>query len=251
MKFSSTYLDWLKSEITEEDLGNGYTEITAPFLDRHNDYIQIYIQALADGMYRISDDMYTITDLKMSGLDFKTPKRKQILQDIVRKRGIELDSKKDELYLTVPKSNLGEAQHQLFQAMLDINDLFYLNQSSIKSFFFEDVTKYFDSHEIYYSKDISLRGRSGYTQNFDFLLQRNKLHPERFIKLLNNPGRSHLERFIFSWTDIKEQRGEEGKFIVLINDQDKSIDTHIAHLKEYDIQGIPWSKKNEYQEAFA
>ena len=121
-------------------------------------------------MYRISDDMYTITDLKMSGLDFKTPKRKQILQEIVRKRGIELDSKKDELYLTVPKSNLGEAQHQLFQAMLDINDLFYLNQSSIKSFFFEDVTKIFsDSHEIYYSKDISLRGRSGYTQNFDFL----------------------------------------------------------------------------------
>ena len=155
MKFSSTYLDWLKSEITEEDLGNGYTEITAPFLDRHNDYIQIYIQALKDGMYRISDDMYTITDLKMSGLDFKTPKRKQILQDIVRKRGIELDSKKDELFLTVPKSNLGEAQHQLFQAMLDINDLFYLNQSSIKSFFFEDVTKYFDSHEIfkrYFSK---------------------------------------------------------------------------------------------------
>ena len=246
MKFSSTYLDWLKSEITEEDLGNGYTEITAPFLD-----IQIYIQALTDGMYRISDDMYTITDLKMSGLDFKTPKRKQILQDIVRKRGIELDSKKDELYLTVPKSNLGEAQHQLFQAMLDINDLFYLNQSSIKSFFFEDVTNYFDSHEIYYSKDISLRGRSGYTQNFDFLLQRNKLHPERFIKLLNNPRRSHLERFSFSWTDIKEQRGEEGKFIVLINDQDKSIDTHIAHLKEYDIQGIPWSKKNEYQEVFA
>ena len=71
--------------------------------------------------------------------------------------------------------------------MLDINDLFYLNQSSIKSFFFEDVTKYFDSHEIYYSKDISLRGRSGYTQNFDFLLQRNKLHPERFIKLFEQP----------------------------------------------------------------
>lgn len=251
MMFSSTYLDWLKSEITEEDLGNGYTEITAPFLDRHNDYIQIYIQAIKDGMYRISDDMYTITDLKMSGLDFKTPKRKQILQDIVRKRGIELDFKRDELYLIVSKNNLGEAQHQLFQAMLDINDLFYLNQSSIKSFFFEDVTKYFDSHEIYYSKDISLRGRSGYTQNFDFLLQRNKSHPERFIKLLNNPSRSHLERFIFSWTDIKEQRGEEGKFIVLINDQDKSIDTHVAHLNEYDIQGIPWSKKNEYQEAFA
>lgn len=46
MKFSSTYLDWLKSEITEEDLGNGYTEITAPFLDRHNDYIQIIYKPL-------------------------------------------------------------------------------------------------------------------------------------------------------------------------------------------------------------
>ena len=67
MKYSSTYLTWLKSEITEVDLGNGYTEITAPFLDRHNDYLQIYVKELENSMYRLSDDMYTITDLKMSG----------------------------------------------------------------------------------------------------------------------------------------------------------------------------------------
>lgn len=253
MKYSSTYLAWLKSEITEVDLGNGYTEITAPFLDRHNDYLQIYVKELENSMYRLSDDMYTITDLKMSGLDFNTPKRKQVLQDLILKRGIKYNIKSDELYLEVPKSALGEAQHQLFQAMLDINDLFYLNQTSIKTFFFEDVENFFHKNKIYFSKDIALKGKSGYTQSFDFLLQQNASHPERFIKLLSNPKRANIERFIFSWTDIKESRRNDSKLIVMINDQEKikGISEHVQHLNEYGIQSVQWSEKDKHVELFA
>ncbi|WP_273420239.1 DUF1829 domain-containing protein [Veillonella caviae] len=251
MKYSSKYLDWLKSEFTERDLGNGYTEITAPFLDRHNDYIQVYIQTISDNLFRLSDDMYTINDLKMSGVDLTTPKRKQVIQDVIRKRGIELDIKTGELFLNTSSHKLGEAQHQMFQAMLDINDLFYLNQASIKTFFFEDVVQYFDDHKIYYTRDISFKGKSGYTQNFDFVLQRNERNPERLIKLLNVPNRANLERLMFSWEDVQEQRNNDGKFIIMINDRNKNISGHLSHLEEYNIQGIPWSQIDNYQTMLA
>lgn len=251
MKISSAYLDWLKSETIETDLGNGYTEITVPFLDRHNDYIQIYVKKSADDIFRLSDDTYTITDLQMSGMDFKSVKRKKILNDIVRKRGIKYDDNTDELFIEAHKSRLGEAQHQLFQSMLDINDLFYLNKSAVKTFFFEDVEAYFNKHSIYFSKDIEIKGKSGYAQSFEFLLQRNATHPERFVKLLNNPVRSSIERFIFSWTDIKENRDQESKLIVMINDVERDVSEHISHLKEYDIDGMPWSQKDKCVGMFA
>ena len=251
MKISSTYLDWLKSEMVEKDLGNGYTEITVPFLDRHNDYIQIYVEKTDDDVFRLSDDTYTITDLQMSGLEFKSAKRKKVFNDIVRKRGIKYDDATDELFIEVHKSRLGEAQHQLFQSMLDINDLFYLSKPSVKAFFFEDVEAYFKNHGIYFSRDIEIKGKSGYAQSFDFLLQRHATHPERFIKLLSNPGRSNIERFIFSWTDIKDSRDQESKLIVMINDAEKNVSEHISHLREYDIDSMPWSQKDKCVEMFA
>lgn len=39
--FVTFYLAWLKSQISYRQTGP-YTEITTPFLDRHNDQIQIY-----------------------------------------------------------------------------------------------------------------------------------------------------------------------------------------------------------------
>ena len=37
------YINWLKSEITFSQIGE-YYEITTPFLDPSNDYLQIYVK---------------------------------------------------------------------------------------------------------------------------------------------------------------------------------------------------------------
>lgn len=42
--FIDDYLAWLKSNMTEEKLDNGIIEITTPFLDKNNDYTQIYVE---------------------------------------------------------------------------------------------------------------------------------------------------------------------------------------------------------------
>jgi len=59
------YRSWLKDKTALREI-NGHIEITTPFLDRHNDFIQIYARRENDG-FLLTDDGYTIDDLSMSG----------------------------------------------------------------------------------------------------------------------------------------------------------------------------------------
>ena len=69
--FVTTYLDWLKSQFHSHETGS-YTEITTPFLDRHNDQIQLYALPTTDG-WSLTDAGETLSDLEMSGVRFESP----------------------------------------------------------------------------------------------------------------------------------------------------------------------------------
>lgn len=43
-KMIDSYTDWLNKSISFEKIGE-YYEITTPYLDRFNDYLQIYVKA--------------------------------------------------------------------------------------------------------------------------------------------------------------------------------------------------------------
>ena len=51
------YFRWLRSHTQVRDV-EGWTEITVPFLDRHNDHLQLYVQP-HNGDYVLTDDGYT------------------------------------------------------------------------------------------------------------------------------------------------------------------------------------------------
>ena len=55
------YQAWLKDRTALKQV-NGWIEITTPFLDRHNDYVQIYAKR-EDGGLVLSDDGHTLDDL--------------------------------------------------------------------------------------------------------------------------------------------------------------------------------------------
>lgn len=75
-QLSDSYVNWLKQKITFKELDNA-VEITTPFMDRHNDYLQIYVQQKGTKLI-VSDAGYILTDLKLSGCDvFSSPKRKR------------------------------------------------------------------------------------------------------------------------------------------------------------------------------
>ena len=95
-KIIENYLRWIKDNTSIKSIEDGKScEISTPFLDRHNDHLQIYV--LKHGKnYKLTDDGYTINDLKISGMEINTPKREKILQTTLNGFGIKI-GKNDEI----------------------------------------------------------------------------------------------------------------------------------------------------------
>jgi hypothetical protein len=132
------YFDWLRQKTSIENI-NGVCEITAPFLDRHNDQLQIYVKKTDRGLI-LTDDGYITTDLRLSGCEFTTEKRRQMLHSILDGFGVRLEG--DELIVEATLDSFPQKKHNLVQAMLAVNDLFL-------SFFFSfgvacGISQYFD-----------------------------------------------------------------------------------------------------------
>ena len=110
-KLIDDYATWLKQEITFEKVGE-YYEITTPYLDSANDYLQIYVRQIGDDIY-FTDDSATIRNLKMAGFQF-TPARKSHLQRILNQYGVRLDG--DELICKAPANSFAQKKHLFIQA---------------------------------------------------------------------------------------------------------------------------------------
>lgn len=239
-KLIDEYAAWLKSEITFEKIGE-YYEITTPYLDNSNDYLQIYVRQIGNDIY-FTDDGATIKGLKMSGLQF-TPNRKTHLQRILNQYGIKMD--KDELVAKVPINGFAQKKHMFIQAILRIDDMFSVSKSKVASFFLDDIQEFFEAKEIYYSDSVQFTGISGFAHNYDFLLQRTKNKPERLCQAVNNPNKSSMGNILFAWNDTKPSRKNDSQLIVILNDT-KNIARGIEDaFEKYDAKVIKWSERNE------
>lgn len=252
MDHITNYLNWLKTNMTQTQIDDATVEITTPFLDRHNDYTQIYIKKLENNLVRISDQGYIVDDLEMCGVSLKGGKRNSVFHQILSGRGIQYNDKTNELYIVCDRSQIAENQHTLLQGMLDVNDMFYLSSDTVTSVFYEDVLQFFDSHDIYYSPDIKVTGKSGLSHDFPFVLQKNKNHPERMIKLSNRLDKNEAERIMFAWSDVSEKR-IGSQLIVFINDGNPYNKELPRHMTQYNPSIIPvnWSDRNKQIEKFA
>ncbi len=67
----SDYRAWLKDKTILREVNGSWVEITTPYLDRHNDALQIYARG-ENGAYVLTDDSYTIHDLEASGCNLNT-----------------------------------------------------------------------------------------------------------------------------------------------------------------------------------
>ena len=129
----------LASRKSKSEKVGGPRELTTPFIDRHNDYLQIYIKATPSGLL-LTDDGYIIRDLEISGLEFNTERRKNELNTILNGFGVKLHG--DCLEVEARPDNFPQKKHNLLQAMLAINDLFVLTPAKVASYFKEDVERF-------------------------------------------------------------------------------------------------------------
>lgn len=239
------YYSWLKDKNAWKIIDK-WVEITSPYLDRNNDYIQIYLKKENEG-YLLTDGGATITGLIQEGCSLDTPKRQRLLQLTLNGYGI--IEHNGTLEIKATPDNFASRKHFLIQAILAVNDMFYLAEPYVANLFFENVRDWLDFSNIRYSEQISFIGRSGYARKFDFLITKSSAAPERIIKTINNPARNSADSIIIDWVDTKEVRLEGSKAYAFINDSDRSVSGNILDaLGNYDIKPVLWSHREDMKQ---
>ena len=235
------YMDWLRDRTILQQVDDEWVEITTPYLDRHNDYLQVYVRR-DDGGYTLSDAGYVITDLTVSGCDLTTERRKQLLETTLNGLGVALDGQA--LTVRASKSNFPLRKHSLIQAMLAVNDLFCLAAPFVASVFREDVEAWLTGNRVRYVPQVKLPGRSGYDHHFDFVIPSSDSIPERILRAINEPNKNTAESFVFAWIDTRQSRPLDSQAYAILNDQDRTVPASVVDaLNSYDVLPVAWSQR--------
>lgn len=243
------YYHWLSDRTTLRDL-DGWVEVTTPYLDRHNDYLQIYVGPSSEGEFMLTDDGYTIADLEQSGCAVDTGKRKDLLDLTLNGFGVRMRDKA--LTTEASAADFRLRKHNLVQSMLAVNDLFYLASPSIASLFLEDVVAWLDGAEIRYTQNVKFTGKSGYDHRFDFVIPKSPRQPERIVRAVNRPTRDSAQSMAFSWLDTREVRPSESHAYAIVNDGDRDVPAGVlAAMRNYDVKSVRWSERDNMVEELA
>ena len=245
--FIKEYINWIKNNSAQRFI-NGYTEVTTPFLDSHNDAIQFYVKREGES-FVFTDDGYTFADIEMNGLNLKTKKRKELVSYLADSLNVSVEN--GAIIAKATSSTLvAQTEHFMIQAMLKFSDLFYLVSPQIKGFFLDEVKSFFDENDIRCTASVMFSGRSGLPQRFDFVVPASKTRPERMITTLNQPTRQNVQSAIFSWTDVRESRKDSLSYLIL-NHGNKKNEALSDAANQYGMKPFWWEERDKYIEELA
>ncbi|MEZ4601357.1 MAG: DUF1829 domain-containing protein [Syntrophotaleaceae bacterium] len=243
------YTRWLSDKTILKQVNRDWVEMTTPHLDRHNDCLQIYVRKEENG-YLLTDDGYIVNDLVSAGCPLDTPKRQELLKMTLAGFGVQLD--KEQLLVHATSENFPLKKHNIIQAMLAVNDLFYLSSPYVASLFYEDVVSWLDLADIRYTPNVKFTGKSGYDHMFDFVIPKSRKQPERIVQAVSNPKKDSAEALVFKWLDTKETRSANSQLYAFLNDSNATVSQAVVDaLRNYDLQPILWSEREQAREDLA
>lgn len=112
------YYEWLKDKTSWKQLKEDWVEINTPYLDRHNDYIQIYLKQ--DGNdYILSDDSCTIKNLDPFASFFYSPTNQTLLEQTLNKYGVQRNGW--ELFIKAGQQDFSLKMHNLIKTINSIS----------------------------------------------------------------------------------------------------------------------------------
>lgn len=117
--YTEEYLKFLKKNIEEKDISKAVKELTLQFLDKYNDYIQIHVETLPKGKYRISDNNFIEEKIK----EYTNIRQEDVITLIVQNilaTGVKYDSNTKEFYIECEKENIGKSIHTMLHAMITL-----------------------------------------------------------------------------------------------------------------------------------
>lgn len=245
------YAAWLKDKtVLRQVVDMEWIEVTTPYLDRHNDYVQIFVKKQDDG-FLLSDGGETIADLQISGCNLESRRRQDLLHTTLNGFGVKLD--RNLLSVRASTQNFPMRKHNLIQAILAVNDLFYLEAPLVASVFLEDVKAWMELSGVRFVPNVKFSGASGYDHHFHFAIPAFQNAPERILRAINRPNRDAAESMAFAWMDTKEARGDpKAKAYAILNDGEQQPAASVFDaLRSYGIAPVLWSRREEVLQEIA
>jgi len=242
----SEYYSWLKDNtIILDSTFSGWTLINTPFVAAFNDHIELYAKRDNEKI-TLSDNGETLNNLGLLGVSVSRSKtRQELLNSILVNYGVR--QKENELLIEFRAEDFAQKKHNFLSAILEINDLYVLSETSVVSVFKEDVRLYLEELGLVYTVDFPSKGTTGLEFMFDFQIA--KREKEIVIKAFNSLTKTNLPNFLFSWEDIKPVRERVSKksvkAVAIVNDSQKTVKPEfIEALSTKQADYIPWSSRN-------
>lgn len=244
-KLSELYVKWNKENIQIENHGD-FVEIITPFVDNHHDFIHV-VMFYHNGQIILSDDGFTINELELYEIDYKkSSKRTEFLTQTLNSFGVKM-SDASELFIEV--DSLGNYPKKLFnflQCIVRISDMLLTNRNTVANIFFDEVYNLFDNYDIPFSQEIGITGKTGNSNQFDFLIPRMKMKREKLIKTVNKPTKDSYKAPLLSFLDIKDYR-QNTDFVVIANDNNHKVnEKFLTSLRNHEIKVLQWSEKDTW-----
>jgi len=254
-ELKNDYINWYKKHLHFQSLEDNLLRIDSPFKDNTQDDIVIYAEKNPnDSFITLTDDGYTMYNLKISGVNLSLSKKRMfIFRKNLESYGINYNSHTEELYVKTPIEKFSENKHRLLQCLLFVNDMYILSQSSVKNIFTEDVSKVFDDNNIIYTQDIIINGKSGMSHKFEFLIPGMKDRKEKFVKAVSVPNNTIATKAYV--TDVSQakavKRDKKNEFYFILDDRKKDVNNEVNNLLiESDIVPINFTELPQKIELF-
>ena len=236
------YHSWMSESTTLRTIENG-VEITTPFLDRHNDMMQVYAELSGDEVL-LTDDGYTIEDLEFCGLTVEGSRCRNLMQFNLNGFGVTREG--NDLVTRATAKDFALKLHNLLQAMIAVDDLHYIAPpSKVKHAFDKDIGTWLNESKIQFEA-AKFKGKLGYYVDYKYVIPPSRNKPYRVLIGINNPGRGAVEQVAWRWWDIRDSRPSGARLYPILNDAQRgSIETEMDALRNLAMKPFLWSSRHE------
>ncbi|WP_368644811.1 DUF1828 domain-containing protein [Alkalibacterium putridalgicola] len=189
LELKKQYSNWIMDSMKYSEVDSKTIRIDTPFMDNDFDDIILYVDLLKNNKLVISDDGYTLANLRSLGYSITNRSRKRInmVNDICEDYGVDFNPESNEIFIETNFNKFAVSKHRLLQAVLKINDMFLLRPNYEPNATFETVSKALDKHNILYSTKYPAIGKGGITFIFDFSIPTRQKH-DKLIRIINSPN---------------------------------------------------------------
>lgn len=250
-KMKDIYFKWIDRKIKfTPSKGNNFITITTPFLDMYNDYIELIIYKSENSEYIISDDGYTVDELKLLDINLnKKSRRKNYFQSILTNFNIK--NINGELLINFDDLNeFPDAQNRLVQCMLQVFDLLQTSKNNVIQYFKDDVTNYFINNNIPVGENFSLLGKSGRDSKFDLVIGRTKKKRQQAIKIVNTPTAANIANPLFRIIDVRDIQSTTDFSVIANNINNPIAGEFKTAFKRYNVPIYSWSEREKWVSDF-